>query len=75
MRTNSAASSSQLPAARRCAIAGVAAGRRGGFGLVVGVDRVGQGDRLAEAGAGVVLPDLDQLHPDPHAHRDDEGER
>ena len=57
------------------AIAGVAAGRRGGFGLVVGVDRVGQGDRLAEAGAGVVLPDLDQLHPDPHAHRDDEGER
>lgn len=46
------------------AIAGVEAGRRGGFGLVVGVDRVGQGERLGRAGADVVLPDLDHLHPD-----------
>ena len=45
------------------AVAGVEAGRRGGFGLVVGLDRVGQGDRLAAAGADVVLRDLDQLHP------------
>ena len=47
------------------AVVGVEAGRRGGFGLVVGLDRVGQGDRLAGAGADVVLPDLDHLHPIP----------
>ena len=43
------------------AVAGVAAGRRGGFGLVVGVDRVGHADQLAAAGADVVVADLDQL--------------
>ena len=45
---------------------GVAAGRAGGFGYVVGVDRVGQSDALAEAGADVVVDDLDLLlgeHP------------
>jgi beta-phosphoglucomutase-like phosphatase (HAD superfamily) len=40
------------------AIAGVEAGRAGGFGLVIGVDRVGQADRLRERGADVVVPDL-----------------
>jgi beta-phosphoglucomutase family hydrolase len=40
------------------AIAGVAAGRAGGFGLVVGVDR-GAGEReLLESGASVVVDDL-----------------
>ena len=33
------------------AIAGVEAGRRGGFGLVVGVDRVGQAAALLTAGS------------------------
>jgi beta-phosphoglucomutase-like phosphatase (HAD superfamily) len=35
------------------ALAGMAAGRAGGFGFVVGVDRVGQADALREHGAGV----------------------
>ena len=43
------------------ALAGVAAGRAGGFGFVVGVDRVGQGDALREHGADVVVTDLAQL--------------
>lgn len=43
------------------AIAGVAAGRAGGFGYVVGVDRVGQADALAAAGADVVVADLAEL--------------
>jgi beta-phosphoglucomutase family hydrolase len=43
------------------ALAGVAAGRAGGFGFVVGVDRVGQGDALREHGADVVITDLAQL--------------
>ncbi len=43
------------------AIAGVRAGRRGGFGLVVGVDRVGDADALTGAGAHVVIGDLAQL--------------
>ncbi|WP_051152805.1 trehalose-phosphatase [Nocardia niigatensis] len=41
--------------------AGVAAGRAGGFGLVIGVDRGGHGDRLAERGADVVVADLDRV--------------
>jgi beta-phosphoglucomutase family hydrolase len=50
----------------RCAVfedaqAGVAAGRAGGFGCVVGVDRVGQADALRAHGADVVVPDLDRL--------------
>jgi beta-phosphoglucomutase family hydrolase len=40
------------------AIAGVAAGRAGSFGYVVGVDRVGHADALRENGADVVVPDL-----------------
>jgi beta-phosphoglucomutase family hydrolase len=43
------------------ALAGVAAGRAGNFGYVVGVDRVGQADGLRERGADVVVTDLDQL--------------
>jgi beta-phosphoglucomutase family hydrolase len=43
------------------ALAGVAAGRAGRFGLVVGVDRVGQADALREHGADVVVSDLADL--------------
>jgi HAD superfamily hydrolase (TIGR01509 family) len=43
------------------ALAGIAAGRAGDFGFVVGVDRVGQADELRERGADVVVQDLDQL--------------
>ena len=43
------------------ALSGVAAGRAGDFGFVVGVDRVGQADGLRERGADVVVQDLDQL--------------
>jgi beta-phosphoglucomutase family hydrolase len=52
--------------ARRCvvfedAIAGVEAGRAGNFGLVIGVDRVGQADALARGGADVVVTTLDEI--------------
>jgi alpha,alpha-trehalase len=40
------------------ALAGVEAGRRGEFGLVIGVDRVGQGEALRRHGADVVVRDL-----------------
>jgi beta-phosphoglucomutase family hydrolase len=43
------------------ALAGVAAGRAGAFGFVVGVDRANQADELREHGADVVVSDLDQL--------------
>lgn len=43
------------------ALAGVAAGRAGHFGLVVGVDRVGQAESLRAHGADVVVTDLAQL--------------
>jgi beta-phosphoglucomutase family hydrolase len=43
------------------ALAGVEAGRAGGFGCVVGVDRVGQADALREHGADVVVADLAEL--------------
>jgi beta-phosphoglucomutase family hydrolase len=43
------------------ALAGVAAGRAGGFGIVVGVDRVGQAEALAANGADVVVQDLSEL--------------
>jgi HAD superfamily hydrolase (TIGR01509 family) len=43
------------------ALAGVAAGRAGNFGFVVGVDRVGQADALKEHGADVVVKDLLEL--------------
>jgi beta-phosphoglucomutase family hydrolase len=43
------------------ALAGVAAGRAGRFGFVVGVDRVGQAADLAASGADVVVTDLAEL--------------
>jgi beta-phosphoglucomutase family hydrolase len=43
------------------ALAGVAAGKAGGFGIVVGVDRVGQADALREHGADIVVQDLAEL--------------
>jgi beta-phosphoglucomutase family hydrolase len=43
------------------ALAGVAAGRAGGFGFVVGVDRVGQADALKQHGADIVVTDLSEL--------------
>jgi alpha,alpha-trehalase len=41
--------------------AGVAAGRRGGFGLVIGVDRTGQADALLAHGADIVVTDLAEV--------------
>ena len=43
------------------ALSGVAAGRAGGFGFVVGVDRVGQAEQLRAHGADRVVTDLAQL--------------
>ena len=43
------------------ALAGVEAGHRGGFAVVVGVDRAGQAAELAARGADVVVDDLDRL--------------
>jgi beta-phosphoglucomutase family hydrolase len=45
------------------AVSGVAAGRAGAFGLVVGVDRGAGVDVLLEAGADVVVADLAELVP------------
>jgi beta-phosphoglucomutase family hydrolase len=42
-------------------LAGVEAGRRGNFGLVIGVARSGDGKRLKERGADVVVSDLKDL--------------
>jgi len=47
------------------ALAGVAAGRAGRFGFVVGVDRVGQSDALRAHGADLVVSDLSNLIPPP----------
>ncbi len=43
------------------AIAGVEAGRRGAFGLVIGVDRTGHPGDLWQAGADVVVSDLSEV--------------
>ncbi len=43
------------------AIAGVEAGKTGGFGLVVGVDRQGNNTGLKEGGADIVIRDLSEL--------------
>ncbi len=54
-----------VPAAKAAvfedALSGVEAGRAGKFGLVVGVDRVGQAKALKEHGADVVVQDLAEL--------------
>jgi beta-phosphoglucomutase family hydrolase len=47
------------------AIAGVEAGRAGGFGWVVGVDRAGQAADLRDHGADVVVGDLSELLEEP----------
>jgi len=46
------------------ALAGVTAGRAGGFGFVVGVDRVGHAAELRAQGADVVVNDLAELMED-----------
>lgn len=46
------------------ALAGVAAGRAGGFALVVGVDRAGRPQEMIEAGADLVVGDLGELWVD-----------
>lgn len=43
------------------ALAGVEAGRRGGFGLVVGVDRGNHSEELYRHGADIVVTDLSEL--------------
>lgn len=43
------------------ALSGVEAGRRGGFALVIGVDRTGHADALRDAGADVVVGDLSEV--------------
>jgi beta-phosphoglucomutase family hydrolase len=43
------------------ALSGVAAGRAGNFGCVVGVDRVGQAEELRRDGADIVVKDLGDL--------------
>ncbi|GAA4640151.1 beta-phosphoglucomutase family hydrolase [Actinoallomurus vinaceus] len=43
------------------ALAGVQAGRAGGFGFVVGVDRIGQAAELTAHGADIVVKDLEEL--------------
>jgi beta-phosphoglucomutase-like phosphatase (HAD superfamily) len=49
------------------ATAGVEAGRRGGFGLVVGVGEGAQADRLREHRAHVVVADLGEIRLTPRA--------
>ncbi|MFE7515301.1 hydrolase, partial [Streptomyces sp. NPDC057540] len=58
------ASRPDATAGAEAALAGVEAGRRGGFGLVVGVDRTGLRRTTAllrERGADLVVPDLTAL--------------
>lgn len=43
------------------ALAGVEAGKRGGFGFVIGVDRAEQSEKLLERGADVVVTDLSEV--------------
>jgi beta-phosphoglucomutase family hydrolase len=51
------------------ALAGVEAGRAGGFANVVGVDRVGQAEALRAHGADVVVRDLSELLDQPPPNR------
>lgn len=45
------------------AVAGVQAGRAGGFGLVIGVARQGQREELTVAGADLVVSDFEEMLP------------
>ncbi len=47
------------------ALAGVAAGKAGGFAYVIGVDRVGHADALLQHGADRVVRDLSEMLPAP----------
>jgi beta-phosphoglucomutase family hydrolase len=47
------------------ALVGVEAGRRGGFGFVVGVDRTGQAKALKARGGDIVVSDLSELLDEP----------
>lgn len=57
----------QVPAAQSIvfedAVAGVEAGRRGGFGLVLGIDRGGNRAALSAHGADLVVDDLAEIDP------------
>lgn len=55
------------------AVSGVAAGRRGGFRIVVGVDRADQAEALRAAGATVVVRDLGEIRIDGPARRPARG--
>lgn len=55
------------------ALAGVEAGRAGGFALVIGVDRVGHPDELGDAGADVVVDDLAAVIVDASGSRSGQG--
>jgi alpha,alpha-trehalase len=55
------------------ALAGVEAGRRGGFGLVVGVDRAGHGPELLDHGADVIVPDLEGIEVAPSSAMEGHG--
>lgn len=43
------------------AISGVTAGSKGGFGLVIGIDRTGIGDKLLANGADIVIKDMEEV--------------
>ncbi|OKL41367.1 trehalose-phosphatase [Pontibacter flavimaris] len=58
------------------ALAGVEAGKAGGFALVVGVDRTGQAEELSEHGADVVLqtiPNPTMKNPNPNQVQKQDG--
>jgi beta-phosphoglucomutase family hydrolase len=57
------------------ALAGVEAGAAGGFGLVVGVDRVGSAAELLRHGADVVVADLSTLIPRDEGSSTPRGDR
>ena len=48
------------------AISGVEAGRAGGFGLVIGINRSGQNTELKSRGADIVVADLSELRSENH---------
>ena len=54
-------SASRIRGGSWATVASGPAGRAGGFGFVVGVDRLGQADALAGHGADVVVTDLAEL--------------
>jgi beta-phosphoglucomutase-like phosphatase (HAD superfamily) len=56
-------------------LAGVEAGRAGGFALVVGVDRVGQAQQLREHGADIVVQDLSELLDEDGQSKDGQSDK